>query len=369
MVHLYAGELTEALADLNRSIGLTHLWRPSTNQPRIYVLRCLARYRRGDWDGALGDAAAARALATHAEAWSVAWARAASIDVPANRGQWDIAAEHLAEARTALTNLRYPQVVDVVARHESAILTARGDHDALLELLEPLLAENHLEQMAAFRSYRWILPSWISTCVQVGRLVDAERELDRYTSMLRRWPGGLDLDRLGWLHGLVASARGEHDAARESFHRDLADPSTSTDPFVHAQVRQAAGRSEHAAGRRREAVRQLTLAHDLFARLRAAPFVERCRLDLAASGLRASSTDVHVLTERQEDVAALVSRGYTNKEVARELMVSPKAVEYHLSGIYTRLGISSRRELRRLRAPSAAPWRDPTRSAGPGMLS
>ena len=65
--------------------------RPSTNQPRIYVMRSMARFRLGDWDGALADAAAARARAV-AEVWSVVWARAVSIDVPASRGQWDIAA-------------------------------------------------------------------------------------------------------------------------------------------------------------------------------------------------------------------------------------------------------------------------------------
>jgi len=103
----------------------------------------------------------------------------------------------------------------------------------------------------------------------------------------------------------------------------------------------------------REAIRHLSVAHELFSRLRATPFVERCRLDLRASGMRSSATpDAHVLTERQEDVAALVSRGFTNKEVSRELLVTEKAVEYHLSRIYSKLGVTSRRELRRLRTPS-----------------
>ena len=67
------------------------------------------------------------------------------------------------------------------------------------------------------------------------------------------------------------------------------------------------------------------------------------------------SADPRVLTEREEDVAALVSQGYTNKEVARELFVSAKAVEYHLAGIYAKLGISNRGELRRLRNPPTMP--------------
>lgn len=59
-----------------------------------------------------------------------------------------------------------------------------------------------------------------------------------------------------------------------------------------------------------------------------------------------------VLTEREEDVAVLVARGYTNKEVGAELFLTPKGVEYHLGNIYTSLGISGRRELRRLRSMS-----------------
>ena len=52
------------------------------------------------------------------------------------------------------------------------------------------------------------------------------------------------------------------------------------------------------------------------------------------------------LTEREQDVVALVRKGMTNKEIAAEMYVSEKAVEYHLRNVYGKLGISSRRELR-----------------------
>ena len=56
------------------------------------------------------------------------------------------------------------------------------------------------------------------------------------------------------------------------------------------------------------------------------------------------------LTPREEEVASLVARGYANKDVAAELFLTPKTVEYHLRKIYAKLGIRTRAELRRLRA-------------------
>jgi DNA-binding CsgD family transcriptional regulator len=52
------------------------------------------------------------------------------------------------------------------------------------------------------------------------------------------------------------------------------------------------------------------------------------------------------LTDRERDVALLVAQGMSNREVAEQLHISRKAVEYHLGNIYGKLAITSRRELR-----------------------
>ena len=82
----------------------------------------------------------------------------------------------------------------------------------------------------------------------------------------------------------------------------------------------------------------------------AEPFVARVDADLAAAGLhggtRSISRSTLDLTDRERDVALLVARGLTNPEVAAQLYVSRKAVEYHLSNIYAKLGVRGRRDLR-----------------------
>lgn len=54
------------------------------------------------------------------------------------------------------------------------------------------------------------------------------------------------------------------------------------------------------------------------------------------------------MTAREHDVATLVGRGWTNPEIAAELFVSRKTVEYHLRNVYIKLDLGGRRELRDL---------------------
>ena len=48
------------------------------------------------------------------------------------------------------------------------------------------------------------------------------------------------------------------------------------------------------------------------------------------------------LTAQELQVALAVSRDLSNKQVAAELYLSPKTVEFHLGNVYRKLGIRSR---------------------------
>jgi DNA-binding NarL/FixJ family response regulator len=102
------------------------------------------------------------------------------------------------------------------------------------------------------------------------------------------------------------------------------------------------------AGHRRRAVELLRSARGIFAGLGAAPYAGRCDAELAAAGLAVGEHLGRLrfgLTSQELVVARLAAKGLSNREVAAELVVSIKTVEYHLRNAFAKLGVKSRRQL------------------------
>jgi DNA-binding CsgD family transcriptional regulator len=101
-------------------------------------------------------------------------------------------------------------------------------------------------------------------------------------------------------------------------------------------------RREH---RRVDAREQLRRAYDAFASMGAEAFAERARRELVATGekLRKRSDETRdELTPQEEQIARLARDGLTNPEIAAQLFLSTRTVEYHLHKVFAKLGISSR---------------------------
>jgi DNA-binding NarL/FixJ family response regulator len=108
-----------------------------------------------------------------------------------------------------------------------------------------------------------------------------------------------------------------------------------------------------AAGERRAGLDLVRGARDVLARLGAVPWCRSCEQLLHGAGLTPAGTHEALgLTSHEEAVVALVARGLTNREVGRDLYITPRTVAYHLSNVYAKLGVTSRRELRGLTTPS-----------------
>jgi DNA-binding CsgD family transcriptional regulator len=98
-------------------------------------------------------------------------------------------------------------------------------------------------------------------------------------------------------------------------------------------------------GRRKRARETLTAALAAFEEMGAPVLAERARSELERLPTRRTAVGADGLTPAESRTAQLVARGHTNREVARALFVSEKAVEGHLTRVYRKLGVRSRAEL------------------------
>ena len=142
--------------------------------------------------------------------------------------------------------------------------------------------------------------------------------------------------------------------APESDYRDLFDAALAGDGaeqwcFDHARARLLFGERL----RRSRAVKlsrvHLSAAVEAFAALGATPWRERAERELRATGQRHTGrapTSPEMLTAQERRIATLAAEGLTNKQIGRQLYLSPRTVGAHLYSLFPRLGITSRAALR-----------------------
>ena len=131
----------------------------------------------------------------------------------------------------------------------------------------------------------------------------------------------------------------------------LAEHARASRPVAQARTQLAYGEFLRRSRRRVDARAQLRAALEVFTEVGALPWADRARQELRASGETARQRDPSTslqLTPQEQQVASLVSRGSSNADVAAQLFLSRRTVEYHLRNAYQKLGVRSRGDLVRL---------------------
>jgi len=155
-----------------------------------------------------------------------------------------------------------------------------------------------------------------------------------------------------WALGILARSRALLSTGPEadSLYLEAIERLERSRIVVHlARARLLYGEWLRREGRRLDARDQLRVAHEMLDKIGAGAFAERARRELRATGEAArqrSDATRNSLTAQELQVAELARQGHTNPEIGGELFISARTVEYHLKKVFTKLGITSRRELR-----------------------
>jgi DNA-binding CsgD family transcriptional regulator len=156
-----------------------------------------------------------------------------------------------------------------------------------------------------------------------------------------------------WALGVEARSRAliSEAADAEPLYRDAIERLGRTRMRVElARTHLLYGESLRRERRLGDARTQLRIAHDMFGEMGMEAFAERARRELLATGetarKRTPAATGAQLTPQEEQIARLAGEGLTNPEIGARLFISAKTVQYHLSKVFTKLGLSSRSQLR-----------------------
>lgn len=185
----------------------------------------------------------------------------------------------------------------------------------------------------------------VEAAARTGRTKDAARALDRLGESVGAdgsdWALGVQARSLA----LVASGTRAENLYREAIER-----------LSRTRIRSELARAHLLYGewlrrenRRVDARSELRAAHDMLMTMKFQLFAERARRELLATGetVRKRTADsLDVLTPQEAHIARLAADGRTNPEIGAQLFISPRTVEWHLRKVFTKLSVTSRRELR-----------------------
>jgi DNA-binding NarL/FixJ family response regulator len=227
------------------------------------------------------------------------------------------ASEHGREAQPGLALLRLAQ-----GRAADAVNAVRGALRATTDRLQRAR----------------LLPAAVEIALAAGDSEDARRACGE----LEQIAADFDTEVLGAMaahaRGAVELADGRAEAALEPLRRAFRVWNEVGAPYIAARLRLLIARACRALGDRDTAALELDLAREVLERLGAAP--DLAALD-AADGRRRGGAPAG-LSPRELEVLRLVASGKTNKLIAKQLCLSEKTIDRHVSNIFVKTNVASR---------------------------
>jgi DNA-binding CsgD family transcriptional regulator len=226
------------------------------------------------------------------------------------------------------TSLAKAVVANGRGRYREAVAPSRDASDDMPELVVAM----------------WALIELVEAAARSGEPQLAQVAVDRLAARN-------DAAANDWGRGIEARARAllADDDAAESLYREAIERlgRTRLRPEL-ARGHLLYGEWLRRQNRRVDARAQLRTAHEMLNAIGMAGFDERARIELLATGERVRRRTVETrdeLTAQERQIALLARDGLSNPEIGGRLFLSHRTVEWHLRKVFTKLEISSRREL------------------------
>jgi DNA-binding CsgD family transcriptional regulator len=324
-----------SLADAARNAGAIGVF------PYYQLLAADCAYRTGDWDSAERDIAEAVAGAEEsAQLGPLSIALVIAARAHAARGDEDAARSELARAIEIAEPVGYGSPL---GWGRAALGFLELGLDRISEAIAELEQAEQLLELAGLEDplvVPWA-PDLVEAYSRAGQAGDAARVASKLAAQSDRSGTPLAGALAARCEGLVG------DDFDRAFERALELHGRAEAPFERGRTLLTLGARLHRARRRRQARERLRAAMDVFRQLGARPWVRRTENELRAAGAIKRRPVGHPdqLTAQETRVALAVARGATNREVAAELYLSPKTIEFHLGHAYRKLGIHSRTQL------------------------
>lgn len=274
--------------------------------------------------------------------WAASWNLAHLAMIDARRGAEQLVQSHVDRLQELVATSGANAVAAYVWRALGLLDLGLGRAVQALERLQMVFVTVRPESHPLFVL---ALPDAVEAAVRADRQSEVADHLDRFREWAQSFPNPSRLALLTRCLALVEEGDVEHQFAQ------AIEFAPALSPFDNARTSLLYGEWLRRRRRRVEARPHLRAALALFEQLSVAPWEERARSELRASGETARRRDPSrrdQLTPRELQIARLVADGMTNPQIAEQLFLSPRTIDYHLRNVFAKLDITSRADLVRI---------------------